>query len=497
MQPSTLNLALVLAVAFVLRVWGLSSGVPFAVGVDEPAIMAPVLRIMKSGSFNPHFFDYPGLAIYAHLAVASVRFMAGAMGGLWSSLAQVGPADFYMWGRAVTALVGTGTVLVIHQVGLRWGARHALLAAGLLAVMPLHVRESHYLLTDVPLTFFVALTLLLSLRAQERPSLSTFAWAGAAAGLAAGTKYNGLVALVMPLVAASAITSVPGSRLRRAIAATGASVAAFLLVAPFTVLDLPGFLEAFGHLAMHFRPRSPALEPGWLLYLKHLLQALGWPGFLLAVSGMVLVGVRAVKGPGQTRAALTLVFVLLYFWLISRSNQLFGRYALPLVPMVCLWAAIATISGVSLLRRFAIPRFARTTLIAGLTVAALLPPSITSLKFDRGLGVQTTQALAWAWIATRTFPGATVVSEARGLDLPEPRYRVEHVKDLPVREASAYLDAGVDYLIASDEVFGPAMADPATAAAYQRIFDAAADTQVFRPSADHPGPEIRILRLRR
>ena len=33
---------------------------------------------------------------------------------------------------------------------MRWGARHAALAAGLMAVMPLHVRESHYVLTDVP-----------------------------------------------------------------------------------------------------------------------------------------------------------------------------------------------------------------------------------------------------------------------------------------------------------------------------------------------------------
>ena len=37
-----------------------------------------------------------------------------------------------------------------------------------MAVMPLHVRESHYVLTDVPVTFFVTLTFLLSLRAHER-----------------------------------------------------------------------------------------------------------------------------------------------------------------------------------------------------------------------------------------------------------------------------------------------------------------------------------------
>jgi hypothetical protein len=32
---------------------------------------------------------------------------------------------------------------------MRWGARTALLSAAMVAVMPLHVRESHYVLTDV------------------------------------------------------------------------------------------------------------------------------------------------------------------------------------------------------------------------------------------------------------------------------------------------------------------------------------------------------------
>ena len=41
----------------------------------------------------------------------------------------------------------------------------------MLAVMPLHVRESHYTLTDVPCTFMVMVTFLMSLRANERAIL--------------------------------------------------------------------------------------------------------------------------------------------------------------------------------------------------------------------------------------------------------------------------------------------------------------------------------------
>src|SRR5262249_2974925 len=153
------------------------------------------------GSLHPHFFDYPTLYVYVQLAVSCVRFVVGAMRGMWSALDQAGPDMFYLWGRATTAGIGGANALLGVWVRLRWGARRALLAAGLLAVLPMHVRQSHYVLTDVPLTFFVTLTLLLSLRAHERGTVTAFAWAGVAAGLATATRYNGALVLVMPLLA--------------------------------------------------------------------------------------------------------------------------------------------------------------------------------------------------------------------------------------------------------------------------------------------------------
>ena len=120
------------------------------------------------------------------LGVAVLRFLAGATLGEWSALDQVDTSDFYLWGRAVTALLGTLTVLLVYRIGMRWGARHAALAAGLMAVMPLHVRESHFVLTDVPVTFFVTLTLLLTLAAHEQERAARFAWAAPRAGTRRG-----------------------------------------------------------------------------------------------------------------------------------------------------------------------------------------------------------------------------------------------------------------------------------------------------------------------
>jgi 4-amino-4-deoxy-L-arabinose transferase-like glycosyltransferase len=211
-NPSRIGLALALLTAALLRFWALPHGIPFSLQVDEPEVMERAVRMMKTCDLNPHFFDYPTLYMYVEAVVSVFRFLFGAMRGQWAALAQAPTADFYLWGRAVTAALGTATVLLVYRAGMRWGARTALLGAVLLAVMPMHVRESHYVLTDVPMTFLVTLTFLLSLRAHERATVGAFALAGAAAGLAGATKYTGGLALVMPLLACAMTPAVRPSR---------------------------------------------------------------------------------------------------------------------------------------------------------------------------------------------------------------------------------------------------------------------------------------------
>ena len=274
MRRSTLPLLGVLATAALLRFWSLGAGIPTAIGIDEPQIMNRAVHMMKSGSLNPNgFYDYPGLYLYVQMGVACVRFLAGAMSGEFRSLNDARPEDFYLWGRAVTAALGTLTVLVVFRIGLRWGTRYALLASALLAVAPLHVRESHYVLTDVPATFFVTLTFLLSLAAHEKPSAIAFAKAGAAAGLAAATKYPGALAMILPLVGVWMTADVRPSRVAAALSAIAAGVLAFLLAAPYTILDLPGFLNGYAGLAAGYAggtltgtrvahlSQTPATEP--------------------------------------------------------------------------------------------------------------------------------------------------------------------------------------------------------------------------------------------
>lgn len=501
MRSSALSVALVVLSGAALRFWALGHGIPYAVGVDEPEIVTRAVTMMKTGDFNPHFFDYPGLYIYVQAVVATLRFLVGAMDGLWRSLAEAEPEAFYLWGRAVTAALGTATVLLVFQIGTRWGARHALLAAGLMAVLPSHVRESHYVLTDVPMTFFTTLTFLLTLRADERNTNGAFAWAGAAAGLAAATKYNGLLVVVLPLIAVlMAPAPVDGTRTKRGLIVAGACVGTFLGAAPYTLLDLPGFLEGFANLSASYSPRPRVGEPGWLTYLKHLRITLQWPTLILALSGLVLATVRASTGPGHLRWVLLLAFPLLYFYFIATKNQIYGRYLLPILPFACLLASCAVISGVTQLRRFDIPRAPRTALITLLTVAALFPVAKESISFDRRIGKQSTQAIAYDWIHEHVPEGSKIAIETRVMRLPGRRYDVQHFPRLILNEFEDYASRGYGYFVASSQSFGPVFdapqSHPEEYAAYQRLMERSEQLMVIEATGDHPGPELRVYRLR-
>lgn len=500
LNPSHLGLVLALFAAAMLRFWALPQGVPFGLGVDEPEVMERAVRMMKTGDFGPHFFDYPAFYMYVQALVAVVRFIVGAMRGLWSGLAQAPTEAFYVWGRAVTATLGTLTVWIVYRVGLRWGARTALLSAVMIAVMPIHVRESHYVLTDVPATFLVMLTLVLSLRAHERSTAWSFAVAGAAAGLAGATKYNGVVAILMPLLACVMTPAVRPSRAVAMIWIIGGMLGAFLLAAPYTLIDLPTFLNQFARLSSEYRAPGVSADPVWQTYFKHLLLALDWPGVILIVGGILFGFWRTLRGPERLKWVLVTVFPLVYFRFVSNQNIVYARYLLPLIPFLSILAAAAVVWIVDWLRQIDVRRPVRSLVTVALTLIAIAPPAYTSISYDANAAKVWTTEQAYEWIRRELPAGTSIRLEGSlAIKLP-PTYRTSYVKQLRVDAVSAYAATGVQYLVASSQCFGPYIKDPALYpseyADYQRIFAQTEEVARFRETGEHPGSELIILKVK-
>lgn len=500
------GLLLILLVGGTLRLWGIGAGAPSRMGVDEPVILETTLRILQTGDLNPHFFDYGGLTFYLHTGVSAVAFLSGASSGRWDSVGQLWIGDLLTPTRTATALFGTLTILVLFRVGLRWGESTALVAALIVAVLPPHVRESHFTLTDTPLTLAVSLVMLLAVRAAESRSLVSIALAGAAVGLAAGVKYNGALAAIMPVVAAAAFPA--GRRVAAITAAAAASAGAFLLVAPFTLLDLPGFLNGFGAILGYYGGARSTGEAAWI-YVRHARSWFAWPGVLPLEIGFVSLGLALVgfsRLLSRTRTsgwrwagAIPLAFALAHFWLVSNQGSLvYGRYLLPLAPMLVLALAAGLVALADLVAR-RVPRLAPAAL--PLTVALMLAAPVgAAIAFTQEHARPSTLDQVGRWLTSRLGPNEKVVMEGSPVQAP-PRIPLARTGQLVEKTLEDYQASGVAYLITSSEVTDAYRTAPAgreqQAAAHRVLLARTEVVQTFAPNETRSGPTLTILRVPR
>jgi 4-amino-4-deoxy-L-arabinose transferase-like glycosyltransferase len=502
--PSTrdkLTILGIVLVGLVLRLWTIGYGIPYTPGIDEPVIMEKALNMMKTGDFNPHFFDYGGLTIYLQMAVASVKFAAGALSREWASLDKVWEGDFYLWGRTATALLGTLTIYLVYRAGLRWGWTVALVASSMMAIHPHLVREAHYALTDTPLTFFLALTLLLSLVAAEDGRLRWFALAGLTAGLATATKYNGSLGLLMPICAALASPAV-SFRSASAVLAIGGLVVGFLVAAPYSLLDLPNFLNGFASLAQHYNKAQSGMA-GARIYFTHIRLAFSlgpgwswpfaWPALLLCLAGAATVigGMRSRER--RAPALILVVFPLAYFWLIAEQSLIFARYALPIAPMLCLVLGIGIVTAHELIRTKVAALHNRDIALALLIVVAI-PPAIQAVKWDYDRLKTGTDELMARWLRRNVRPEDRIVGEPQAIRLP-PGFHYEYRPRLIRESVEAYRAENVAYLVLDSGIFTEAMSSPSEVAAYRALLASTEAVKTIEKSSANPGPALTVLKI--
>lgn len=491
-SPSSLRavdfaiLVVILAVALAARCWYLTAGVPHAVGIDEPQVVNRSLRILQTGDWNPHLFDYPTLVIYFHAAVAILRFLWGALEGEWSSLDGYRITAVYAACRFMAACIGVATVWITWKLGEELGTarRAALLGAALLAVQPIHVRESHFILTDVPMTALTTLAIWLAVRAARLRTIRSYAWAGAACGLAAAAKYNGGVALTA--VAAAWLVNERSSpdRLAKLGAAVGAAAAGFVLGAPFTVIDMPGFLDGFAKQFARLAGPVRGEDPAWLLYVKHLSPPSARFFVPLALAGAAILLWRR-----ETRARWTPVFVFTaaYFYILSSHSPVFARYALPLLPILCLFASVALFAALDAVARVpALAKPRRRQLVTAVAIAAVLLGGVKETVGWLDLQRRSdTRAMASEWLQRNTPRGTRLAVENSGPTyLDRDGFRVAGT-ELLVDHDIAWYRQRVDYLVIS----------AADLARYEDYVNAGPTVFQIGPTPQRWGPPIRVVKL--
>jgi hypothetical protein len=447
-----LTFAVIVAAAAALRLWGVTWGLPHAYHPDEGSILIHALGF-GTGDLNPHWFRWPSLFMYVVSGMYGVYFAAGAVTGSFKSAADLvrqyvaDPTPFWLIGRLASVVLGVSTVWVTHRFTRRsFGEPAALAAAAFMAVMFLHVRDSHYATPDVAATFLAMVSLLITQRALAHTSPEDLMFSAVFAGLAASAKYPGGL-----VIAATLFAWVVLVRGRAASGWTLAGIAAalvggFVVGTPFSVLSPSEFARDVLTQFTMVSHAGVAQEAGSFVdgvgevFARTLGNGVGWPIVLLAVVG-AFVPVRFMGGApawsgdgddmayaqrarhvafaGKSAAIVYVLAVVAFAMLITVKRSTYLTPALP---------AIAALAGTGLdgALAFLFSATARTPAgrttaaarrgpaVAFITIALALAAAAPAVRFDAAICRTDTRTRARDWIELHVAPGTPVAVEDYG-----------------------------------------------------------------------------------
>jgi Dolichyl-phosphate-mannose-protein mannosyltransferase len=404
-----LALGLLLAACLVLRLWGIKQGLPYSYNSDEATHFVPRAVGFFGHDLNPHYFLNPPAYSYLLFIVFELWFgSADAVRHLYTT----DPTSVFVVARVVAAVLGTLAVLLLYLAGRRlFGRGVGLLAAAILGLGFLPVFYSHLALNDVPTLAPIALSLYGIAGVLRRGRTRDYLISGLGIGLAAATKYTGGVMLLC-LVFAALCDGAEDSllrALRRLVLAGGVALLAFVIANPYALLDPGTFFSGVNQQASLSAGPDPVklgTRPGngFGYYLWTFTWGLGWVPSLAAVGGAVLLVLRRRIG------LVLVIFPALIFFLYYMGGQTryFGRWVMPIFPLVALLAAYAVVEAIRWLRRRGFPG----PPIVALAVLLLLGQSaMADVHNDAVLSRPDTRNLTRNWMVKHIPAGSKVVIE--------------------------------------------------------------------------------------
>lgn len=346
--PWIVALALLSTGSLWLRIEHVNGTIPYVHHIDELQISVQAAHMLTTGDPKPKNMLYPSLPKYLAAAGMYLGHVYQTGDFVLKQIEGIGNVGFPYYdspgvlrvARYLFVLLSVGTLIAVGIAAWLLLRRPSalLLAPLLLATAPSFlVLAVKYLNVDNAGTCFVMASIAALLYGTRRRSTLFLAVVpGLFAGLAAGSKYtHGLV--LGPILIA--ILFYAGSPRRLALGACLAAAAAFVMVVPYSVLDLPSLLKALAWQAKTYSTgwhggaeATPGLEQ-LLRYSKHFAKQFGSGGLLLAGVGLI-----ACARQDWRRTLVFVSFPAAFALLFIVQRVHFSRNMLPVTPFLAIFA---------------------------------------------------------------------------------------------------------------------------------------------------------------
>lgn len=386
-KKTVILLVLIVLAGLGVRFYGLGWGLPYHFHSDEFLLAANTEKLRTAPSViqlireESKFLLYPPLLMFLNICLVSAST-------LFHPFSHSDPASlklFYLLARGIAAGFGLATVFLLYFLGSRLYSRTTgLLAAFFLAFTVLHVRDSHFFCTDVPMTFFLVLILYLCVDIVEKKNQKAYLLTGIVTGIAIATKQTAL--LVIPVILIAHLMSLWRGRghslrerwlalrsrasLKKLAIVLVITALAFLIANPFVVMNPAKF---FARSIETFEYVKGANQPQWTFQFTgatvgYWFTNLLYYGMGPALEIVCLLGVLWALGKRKWTDGLVLLFLAIYFVIFGFGYMKFIRYAIPLLPFLCLLGARFATELYEIIK----PRALRLIFLIGMVLVGVL-----------------------------------------------------------------------------------------------------------------------------
>jgi hypothetical protein len=413
----SLALGLLTLVGLLLRLKGIGFGMPLLVHEDEAAVVGVAIRQFQSGWIDPVWYVYPTFFINLMMPALAIYYVYARGHGLVGDIEQIPltTPGFYLVSRYHSAVLGTVTIpltywLAEKLLGTDRGRRAGLIAAAVVTFSFIHVRESHFGVTDVPTAAVATAALIAIANVFHSGTTRQYLAAGFLCGLAASTKYT-VAAIVLSFLAAHFLGRKPSDWAARPFGAGLAAIpAGFLFGSPYALLNWKPFLQDLGWLSAFAGTPDPvnaqANFAGIAGYAAE--SGFGLPVFVCFVLAALLAMYRRRRGE-----LVLLAFVLGSIPYMSQSTHPFyPRFLVPLVPPIAVLVGGFVVDAIDWLRaRQVMSRRAATAAFLAAIVMLPWPAARESVIWVRIMSRPDSRVSAYSWIRERFPEGAVIASE--------------------------------------------------------------------------------------
>ncbi len=438
---------ILLALALLVRLYGFDFGLPHFYHPDEYRKAQIAFRVVEFGKFDPNYFLHPSLLLYLTAFMGAIRQLLFA--------AESSVVMFAESGRLVSILANTLSVLLVYKLGrlLFNNKAISIIAASLVAFSPLMITSARYLKEDSLLTFFVLLASYLAAKASIHRNSKLLLLAGLCVGFAAGSKYSGILAIVVLFVFPLVYRRLtPMIFLACLLVPIG-----FLVTTPYSVINKKQFVNDFNKEKKHMSKGHHQMKIGswdhfWMYHAgRSVAPSLGWVSFLVL---LVVIG-DALKRKDSTILAVAFLAATFYLpaeYVNAKPPPQPERYIFPCIPFLSLLA------GYGLVR-----------LNSFLSVVAVLSVLVPSVLLAREVPNDTREVMR-QWMITNLKGGTHILIDAIPYTPSLPEFKTtlfsapEQRRNLTIEEMKTI---GAEYVLV-------------TSLSYDRFFHTRTSDQIVR-----------------